>query len=271
MRNHSHVVLMSVQVVLIAAGVLASAQAAPRTPQEAYERGMNLITGTGVNRNDVEAVENFRRTAEGGYAPGHTVMGFLYETGTVVPNDLRVAASWYGKAAAQDDHLAQWVLGRMYLAGQGLVTDRNAAMKWLRPSAQAGNPFAALLLGEAEEVLGAPNAVPWYRKAAEQGLPEAQVRLGKLLAGGSVGAPDKYDAYVWLLVAFQNGRTDVSDDLKRLEPDLGAVKLEHAKTYARALRNETRRSVVSNGCTGWPGELDPQPTTPPIQNQPMCR
>ena len=176
MRYRSRSVFVPILAIILGTTVLASAQAAPRNAKDAYERGMNLITGTGVNRNEVEAVEYFRRSAEGGFAAAQTVLGYLYETGTVVPNDLRLAASWYEKAAAQDDHLAQWVLGRMYLAGQGLVADRNAAMRWLRPSAEAGNPFAALLLGEAEGVLGAPSAVPWYRKADSPQLQQQVLR-----------------------------------------------------------------------------------------------
>jgi len=251
---------------------LAAAQDEPRTPQGLYERGMNLITGTGPNRSDVEAVDYFRKSADAGYAPAQTVMGYLYETGTVVPADPQAAASWYEKSGTQGDRIAQWVLGRMYLTGNGVaVRDRSRAMNWLRPAAKAGDPFAALLLGEAEEEVAPQPAVPWYRKAAEQGLPEAQFRLGKLLASGRVGIPAKYDAYVWLMVAFENGVASAADDAKSLEAQLGSVKVEQGKIDARNLRNESRRSVVANGCTGWPGELDAQPSTPPIKTQPLCR
>lgn len=245
--------------------------ASPRTSQQSFERGMNLITGTGVNRNDLEAVDYFRRAAEAGYAPAQTALGYLYETGTAVASEPRTAAEWYAKAAAQNDRLAQWVLGRMYLAGQGPMRDRNEAMKWLRKAADAGDPFAALLLGEAEEELDPTPAVPWYRKAAQQGLPEAQMRLGRLLASGRVGAPQKYEAYVWLTVSFENGQGAVGDDLRRLEADLGSTRVEEAKAEARTLRDRTLRAAVARGCTGWDGELSALPSTPPLKLQAMCR
>ncbi len=247
------------------------AQAATGTPQQNFDHGMNLITGTGVNRSDLDAVTYFRRAAEAGYAPAQTAMGYLYETGTVVTGDLRTAADWYAKAAAQNDHLAQWVLGRMYLAGQGPIRDRNEAMKWLRKAADAGDPFAALLQGEAEEELDPTPALPWYRKAAQQGLPEAQTRLGRLLASGRVGTPQKYEAYVWLTVSFENGQSAVDDDLRRLEADLGSTRVEEAKVEARTLRDRTTRAAVARGCTGWDGELDALPSTPPLKLQAMCR
>ena len=250
---------------------LAQGQAAPKSPQEMYERGMNLISGTGVNRNEVEAVSFFRRSAEAGHAPAQTVMGYLYETGSVVERDPRMAADWYAKAAAQGDLPAQWVLGRMYLAGQGVARDRNQAMEWLRKAAERGDPFGALLMGEAEEEIAPVPAVPWYRAAAQKGLGEAQVRLGHLLASGRVGAPDKYQAYVWLLVSFENGNSAVQDDLRRLEVDLGATRMEEAKTEARKVRESTSRAAIGHGCTGWSGELDALPSTPPPKIQPMCR
>lgn len=260
-----------VAAVCVLAAPLAQAQAAPRTPQQMYERGMNLISGAGVNRNEVEAVSYFRRSAEAGYAPAQTVMGYLYETGSVVENDPRLAADWYSKSAAQGDLPAQWVLGRMYLTGQGVLRDRNQAMNWLRKAAERGDPFGALLMGEAEEQLDPTPAIPWYRAAAQQGLVEAQVRLGRLLASGRVGSPDKYHAYVWLLVSFENGNSSVEDDVRRLETELGATRMEEAKTEARKVGESTSRAVVAHGCTGWSGELDALPSTPPPKIQPMCR
>lgn len=232
---------------------------------------MNLISGTGVNRNPVEAVSYFRRSAEAGYAPAQMVMGYLYETGSVVEQDSRLAAEWYRKAAAQGDLPSQWVLGRMYLVGQGLPRDRNQAMDWLRQAAERGNPFGALLMGEAEEQLDPTPAAPWYQAAAEQGLPEAQVRYGRMLASGRLGSPDKYRAYVWLLVAFENGYGAVQDDLRRLEADLGATQMEQAKTEARKINQSQSRAAIGHGCTGWEGELDALPSTPPPKIQPMCR
>ncbi|MBZ5647433.1 MAG: sel1 repeat family protein [Acidobacteriia bacterium] len=272
MRAASFLLLLVISAVLVSPDLApAQTKSSPRTAQQMFERGMNLITGTGVNRNDIEAVNYFRRAAEAGYAPAQTVMGYLYETGTMVSSEPQMAAQWYAKSAAQNDRLAQWVLGRMYLSGNGPMRDRNQAMNWLRQAAEAGDPFAALLMGEAEEEIEPGPAVPWYRQAAQQGLPEAQARLGRLLASGRVGAPQKYEAYVWLLVSFENGNSGVGDDLRRIETDLGSTRVEEAKVEARKLRDSTLRAAVAKGCTGWDGELSALPSTPPPKLQAMCR
>ena len=121
------------------------------------------------------------------------------------------------------------------------------------------------------KVVTARAGPPWYRAAALQGLVEAQTRLGQLLAGGRVGAPDKYHAYIWLLVAFEAGNKSLDDDLRRLEADLGATQMEAAKSESRRLIEQASRAVTAHGCTGWSGEMDALPSTPPPKILPMCR
>jgi TPR repeat protein len=112
-----------------------------------YEAGMNGILGTDVSRNDVTAVQYFRQSADLGYTPAQDVIGYFFETGTVVPQDNHQALVWYGKAARKGDRLAQWVLGRMYYTGTGEIRDLNEAANWLMKASAQGDAFAQLLLG----------------------------------------------------------------------------------------------------------------------------
>jgi len=52
-----------------------------------YEKGMNSLLGVGVSRNDLNAVDYFRRSAELGYPQAQVALGYFYETGSVVPQD----------------------------------------------------------------------------------------------------------------------------------------------------------------------------------------
>ncbi|HEY1263405.1 MAG TPA: hypothetical protein VGF06_07770, partial [Terriglobales bacterium] len=49
-----------------------------------YERGMNALTGTGPSHNEQTALELVRRSAELGYAPAQTTLGYFYDRGMVV-------------------------------------------------------------------------------------------------------------------------------------------------------------------------------------------
>ena len=49
-------------------------------------------------------------------------------------------------AAAQENHYAEYQLGKLYLYGQNLKQDYDLALRWLTASAEHGNQYAAQLL-----------------------------------------------------------------------------------------------------------------------------
>ena len=112
------------------------------SPEALYERGMDAISGAGPSRNDRDAVDYFRRSAELGYGPAQVAFGYLLDTGTITAGSQTQAIDWYKKAAGQGDVLAQWMIGRRYYMGGGVPQDTNAAQKWLQPAADQGNAFA---------------------------------------------------------------------------------------------------------------------------------
>ncbi|HET6180873.1 MAG TPA: tetratricopeptide repeat protein [Candidatus Sulfotelmatobacter sp.] len=150
-----------------------------------YEKGMNALVGSSVTQSGVDAVEYFRRSADLGYAPAQVALGYFYETGTFAPKEPAQALSLYKKAALQDDPLAQWLAGRMVYASMVSPRDLNEAVALLQTSADHGNPFGQYLLGKIKLVRQEySQSVQWLRKAAEQGLPQAQQQLAIRLRDG---------------------------------------------------------------------------------------
>jgi TPR repeat protein len=111
-------------------------------------------------------------------------------------------------------------------------------------------------------------AAQWFRKAAMQGLPQAQQQLATLLRQGLGVKQDKPEAYMWLLLSFESGNQSVANDLQSLEANLFSKQVEEAKSKARKLGP---RRALAHGCTGWPGEFQPIPTPPPPEIQRYCR
>jgi len=241
-------------------------------PPELFEKGMNALEGSSATHSGANAIEYFRRSAELGFAPAQVVLGFLYETGRTTTADPREALEWYNKAALQNDPLAQWLVGRMIYLGVVPPRDLNDASTWLEKSSAQGNPFAAYLLGRiALERNNYARSADQFRKASEQGLPQAQRQLAILLRDGRGVPLDQFEAYVWMLVSYDGGLRTVRTDLQALEAELSSSQLEQAKSKARDLEASVTRSVVSHGCTGWRGELDDIPTPPPPDVQRFCR
>lgn len=236
-----------------------------------YEKGMNSLIRVGVDRNDLNAVDYIRRSAELGYGPAQVLLGYFYDTGNRLSQNSGEAADWYKKAAKQDDHLAAWLLGRLYYTGFGIPRDLSAAESWLQKAADQGDPFGQYLLGMSRLDRNdyAP-AADWFLKAAMQGLPQAQQQLGELLLQGKGVNSNKFEAYVWLLVSFEAGKRGVAEELQALETELGSNKVEEAKTKARALQEKVTRDVVAHGCV-WPGYDNSVPLPPPPATQRFCR
>lgn len=241
------------------------------SPDELFRRGMNALTGTGPSRSDSNAASDIKRSAELGYAPAQTVLGYFYENGIYFTQMTSEGVSWYRKAALQGDPVAQYALGRSYYLGNGVQRDTAEAQKWLKSASDQWNPYAQYLLGRVLEERDYTFAPSEYRKAAEQGIPLAQYRLGMLLKEGRGTSVNKAEAYVWLLLSFEAGVNKAGAPLSELEGDLGSTATEAAKSKAREMERSVLRSVNAHGCEDWAGEFDEVPTVPPPDTQRFCR
>ncbi len=139
--------------------------------------------------------------AEQGDAAAQGILGYMYSTGSGVPQDNAAAFNWYSLAAAQGDDEAQYNIGVMYAEGKGVDQDDVEAVKWYRLAADQRNVHAQQNLGVA---YGTGRGVPkdlvraymWFSLAAAQGneraarnrdtaagvLTDAQVAEGERLA-----------------------------------------------------------------------------------------
>jgi len=252
---------------------LAVAQTNSTDAPRLFESGMNALTGVGFSHNDQNAISNLQRSADLGYPPAQVVLGYIYEAGSAgVSQDAGKAIEYYKKAAKQDDNVGEWMLGRAYLTGVGTPRDLDLAAAALKKAAAHNDPFGLYLLGTVQlEKSQYAQAADSFHKAAMQGLPQAQQQYALLLKEGRGVSTDKFEAYVWLLLATRAGYAAAGPDLGLLESDLGSNQTEQAKTKARDLELSVARLVVARGCTGWQGEFGVIPTPPPPDIQNFCR
>ncbi len=120
--------------------------------------------------NYLYAFDEFRALALNGDAASQYRLGVMYAKGQGVPRDDKQAASWYLKAAFQDETRAQYAIAEMFRQGQGVPqNDKQAAT--------------------------------WYLEAAEHGFPKAQYAIGLWYAKGTGVPQDFIQAYKWLSLA----------------------------------------------------------------------
>ncbi len=139
-------------------------------------------------RDTVKAFEWFLKSAKQGYHPAQRRIGAFYETGTdPCVRNISKAMEWYQKAAAQGNDKALFAIGRLYangldernpdnkkayeyylqaankglrdaqfrvgvalLFGKGIDKDKDAAVEWIRKSADKGYAAAKKLIIEIE-------------------------------------------------------------------------------------------------------------------------
>jgi len=203
----------------------------------------------GLPRDDVKAVEWYRKAAVQDYAKAETNLGDMYLAGRggLDKNPLQ-ALSWYLKAAQQGWPDAQYRLGYLYEVGLGTAKDPQRAVSQYRSAAEGGYPDAQNLLGYfyATGSYGLQQddkeAVAWYRKAAEQGFAKAQKNLGDMyFFGRGVEARDYEQAMLW----YQ----------KAADQKFGAAQFRLAFMYEKGLGTEASpdravtlyKAAISNG------------------------
>ena len=131
--------------------------------------------------NYAAAIAEWRPLADRGDDDAQFNMGQAYRLGKGVPMDLRIAQSWFQKAAQQGHSQAQANLG-MILFQNG---NRAGAMPWIRKAADAGDARSQYILGTAlfnGDLVGKdwPRAYALMTRAAAQGLPPAAANLAEM-------------------------------------------------------------------------------------------
>ena len=115
--------------------------------------------------------------------------------------DLAAAARDYSMRAQRGERLAQFNLAMMMFRGEA-AGDRDTALSWLRRAADQGLPQAQYNLGLIfENGTGVPrsqaDATAWFRRAAEQGHVQAQLNLATQYFLGRGAPRDFAQAAVW--------------------------------------------------------------------------
>ena len=108
-----------------------------------YEEGVSAYQ----RKNYATALEEFRPSAAEGNAGAQFLLGYMYDRGLGVTQDIGEAVKWFRKAAEQGEPHAQNELGTMYSAGRGVTQDDKEAVKWFRKAAEQGNAIAQFNLG----------------------------------------------------------------------------------------------------------------------------
>jgi TPR repeat protein len=149
-----------------------------------------------------EDVRKLEAKAEQGFVKEEVQLAAAYSNGEGVPQDPKLAAHWYQKAAESGNPEAQNQMGYFYEVGLGVPADPARALHWYQLSAASGLPDATLNLGVLY-VLGlgveknVPVAAQYFQEAVRKGNGTGATYMGTLNYFGIGMQPDKAAAEHW--------------------------------------------------------------------------
>jgi len=185
----------------------------------AFNRGLLIMTGRGVEKSDKLAVPHFKFAAE----CGHTLAQFnlaqiLLEEG----GSSTKSAYWFEKAAAQGHVVSSYNLGLMYARGYGVKKDLKKAESYFRKAADAGHVDAMYNLGYLYDELDRnirddKVAFRYYSLAAERNHPSAQSKLAVFYGLGRGVKKDEGASIYWLRRSANNGDKEAAAILSQMK------------------------------------------------------
>ncbi len=147
------------------------------------------------------------RRAQAGDAEAQRNLGSMYQSGNGVEKDNDQAVQWYRKAAEQGDIISIDMLWSIYWTGNGVAKDGAQAVYWSTKGAQMGDEISADCLGMIYEnggngvFMNKAEAAKWYLLAAERGSLAAESRLGQMYVNGDGVPKDEIEGLARLYIA----------------------------------------------------------------------
>jgi TPR repeat protein len=183
----------------------------PALAQASYEEAVLLYEDKDYKgaRDIAEAL------AKNGDARAMAMLGLFYQKGLGVTADLNKAVDWYAQAAEKNEVDAQYSLAEIYLDGELGEADAERGRYWLLKAAGQGKPEAEHRLGLLAASETPPDwveAADWFAKAAAQDYVDSQYNLGVLYAEGRGVEQNKIKAGQWFAKAATKGNPDAALD-----------------------------------------------------------
>jgi TPR repeat protein len=185
-----------------------------------------------VRQNNPEEVKKIIFGANKGIAKAQYTLGMMYAEGQGVPQDKKKALKWYGQAAQQDDPMDEIEVDKF--ENKNIPQE----LKFLTNDAENGIAQAQLKLGMLyAHGQGVPKdegqARKWLRLAGEQGKYKAQYILGMMLADGQGITKDYVLAHMWYNLSNLQGNVGATTQISALEESMSPEQIEQAQKMVR--------------------------------------
>ena len=242
-----------------------------------FQIGWAYYEGEGVETNIPEAIKWYKKAAEQGVSDAAYNIGLIYENGNGVATNEIKAFNWFLKSAENGDSDAQLKIGWYFQEGRGVTQDFEKAIEWYKKGnknssiescyslgvlfrkIQTTNSFNFLLNAATNDYIpaqaelgwsylegldvtqNAEKAIYWFKKAAEQNDPRAQLGLALVYKFGKGVEKNLSKSLMYCFQAASNNNAHAQLELGwRYQSEIGVTQdFEKAiYWYELAIKNE---------------------------------
>jgi|AGTN01.3.fsa_nt_gi FOG: TPR repeat, SEL1 subfamily len=199
------------------ASFICSAPQAVCTTSAVHEKRFDAACQAIKGKNYKTAHQHLRKLDKANHGKGQTVLGLLYEKGVGVERDLAKAVSLYQKGAAKGIPQAESRLGHLLLSMEDAVA------------------------------MDSKGAIYWIERAAEHGVEEAQLTLGKLYTEGK-HLPINHSKAVYYL---HNAAAQGNDEAQRMLDNIPQLRQAHQAMLAGGSQYQSGMNNLGKSWTGY--------------------
>ena len=165
--------------------------------------------------------------------------------------DFYGAVKEWRSLAIAGDPIAQYNLAKAYQLGRGLPTDLKMAESWYGKAAQQGHipsrdNYGLLLFQNGDRT----SAMPYIEEAAGRGEPRAQYVLGTALFNGDTMKKDWVRAYALMTRASAAGISAASSSLAQMDKYIPLDQRQRGLTLARSYETSASNPQIAAGMVG---------------------
>lgn len=193
-----------------------------------------ILVEYGANeQTNIMAMMYFTRAAKGGLAEGQLNLGIMYYSGKGTAQNYNKALDHFTAAAKQDHTTAQYYIGVMYALGHGVDKNHTKALTWYEMAASNGHAYSAYNAAISYDIgrgvdQDQVKATELFKQSAEGGFSEAQYQLGKRYYVGTGTDRILEDAFVWLMVAQNQGHKEAEKLVRIIMPKMTVAQVREA-------------------------------------------
>lgn len=233
-------------------------------PNAKYLIGEMYAKGTGVEKNEVEAVKWWEEAASQNIIAAQGSLSFALMNGKGCEKNPKKAFDLIYKAATSTPQCegekyfingAQFFLATYYYEGWGVEKDLSKSFDWAKKSAESGTAAAQNMLGNLYNdgqgtQKNVDKAIEWYKKAASQKFPKAEYQLGYFYENGIGFEKDYKKAFDYYFDASKKGLPEAQNNLARLYYSGQGTTKNESEAFKNWLRSALQTNCLAYGCLG---------------------